>query len=148
MRRWIFDTCKQTTKKTDQWYTKAKWPTRRRLKIHSQKPSTSTQTFHLHEELVPSHLTKIPFDHVTFRQSKFCCQLSVYSFAHTKTKLCTCSCHAICRVLCKVAAMLKLGLIYRAANWNIDRLNVYLLLSVSSRPCHHLLSDYHRSSKD
>ena len=25
---------------------------------------------------------------------------------------------------------------------------VYLLLSVSSRPCHHLLSDYHRSSKD
>ena len=30
--------------KTDKWYTKAKWPTRRRQKIHSHKPTTSTQS--------------------------------------------------------------------------------------------------------
>ena len=39
---------------------------------------------------------------------------------------------AICRVLSKVAAMLKLGLIYRAANRNIDRLKLRKLLSTYS----------------
>ena len=48
---------------TDKWYTKAKWPTQRRQKIHSHKPDTSTQSSHL-QELVPSNLTKIPFGHV------------------------------------------------------------------------------------
>ena len=37
--------------------------TRKRQKIHSYKPTTSTQSPHL-QELVSSHLTKIPFDHV------------------------------------------------------------------------------------
>ena len=45
------------------WYTKAKWPTQRRQKIHSHKPDTSNQSSHL-QELVPSNLTKIPFGHV------------------------------------------------------------------------------------
>ena len=49
--------------KTDQGYTKAKWPTRRRLKMHSQRPTSSTQSSHL-QELVPSHLTKNSFDHL------------------------------------------------------------------------------------
>ena len=33
--------------KTDQWYIKAKWRIRRRLKIHSHKPTSSTQSSHL-----------------------------------------------------------------------------------------------------
>ena len=86
----VFDTCQQITRasqnellkkdlpwqlkvgkiiekylKTDQWYTKAKWPTRRRLKIHLHKPTTSTQSSHLQE------LSKIPFDLVTWKKTKF-----------------------------------------------------------------------------
>ena len=52
------------------WHTKAKWLTQRRQKIHSHKPTTSTEFSHL-QELVPGRLTKILFDHVVFgRQTK------------------------------------------------------------------------------
>ena len=40
---------KKEVSKTDQWYAKAKWSTRRRLKIHSHKPTTGTQSSHLEE---------------------------------------------------------------------------------------------------
>ena len=51
--------------KADQCYTKAKWPTRRRLKIHPHKPTTSTQSSHLQE--LSSHY---PFDHVIWKTDK------------------------------------------------------------------------------
>ena len=54
---------KEVSIKRDQFYTKAKWPTRRRLKIHSHKPTTSTQSSHLLEQVL-RHLAKIPFDQV------------------------------------------------------------------------------------
>ena len=36
---------------------------KKKAEIHSHKPTTCTRSFH-REELVPSHLNRIPFDHV------------------------------------------------------------------------------------
>ena len=74
--------------KTDKWYTKAKLPIQHEesRKFTRTRQLSSTQSSHL-QEPVPSHVTKIPFDHVILEDRQSFAANVYVIFAYTKESL-------------------------------------------------------------